>query len=705
MATLEKIRSKGVLLVAVVGLALLAFIVGDFLKEGSTFFNQSREIVAKIVGEDINIKEYSATIDQMSEVYKIETGKTELPEETMTQLRQSVWESMVNEKILNAEAKKLGLVVSAEELSDRLIGNNIHPMIMQRRVFAGENGQFSKKALMQFYESLEQPASNEEMKQQLDKAKSYWKFWEKTIKNTILQEKYNALIAKTVTANSLDAKMSYKDKKASVDVVYVVQPYFLIPDSTVKVSDSEIKDRYSKQKEQYKQEANCALNFVAFDIKPLKDDYKEAENWIKKLVPEFKTTDDIIGLVNSNSDVMYNAQGYSLKTVPANLKAFAFGGKTGDVVGPTFENNTYTMARIVESGILKSDSVKLRHIFLVTKDASKTDSIIAAIKGGANFGELAKKYSAVQQTAANGGEIGWLQDGVQGIDKEITTSAFSKSVNEIFTIKNAQGVQIMQVMDKTPARPRVKLAILERKVVASSKTYSKIYNDAKEFATDLDAEKFEKKAKEKGYVVRQAADIMQTTDKIADLPQTSRKIVQWVFKSEKGKVSEVFDCNTVFVVAMTTEVNKKGYRSVEKVKDQLKAEIIKDKKADLMIKNLSAQLAKTPTLEGLAASLRDSAKVAPAVSFASYQFGVAGMEPAVIGKASIATIGKVSAPIKGNAGVYVINTSNKKENPQPFDAKMEIMQLNGRTSYSLPYMIIQDMKDKADIVDNRLNFF
>jgi peptidyl-prolyl cis-trans isomerase D len=704
MATLEKIRSKGVLLVAVVGIALLAFIVGDFLKEGSTFFNQSREVVAKIAGEDINIKDYSASIDQMSEVYKIETGKTELPEEIMTQLRQSVWESMVNEKILNAESKKLGLVVSPEELSDRLIGNNIHPLIMQRRTFAGENGQFSRPQLVQFLNSLDQAPANEEMKLQIDKAKSYWKFWEKTVKNTILQEKYNALISKTVTANGLDAKMSYNDKKTSVNVTYVVQPYFVIPDSTVKVSNSEIKDRYNKQKEQYKQEANCSLNFIAFDIKPMSDDFKEAENWINKLVPEFKTTDDIIGLVNSNSDVMYNAQGYSLKTVPANLKAFAFSGKTGDVVGPTFENNTYTMARIVESGIMKSDSVKLRHIFLVTKDESKADSITAAIKGGANFGELAKKYSAVQQTAANGGEIGWLQEGVQGVDKEITTKAFTKSTNEIFTIKNAQGIQILQVMDKTPARPRVKLAILERKVVPSSKTYSKIYNDAKEFATDLDAVKFEKKAKEKKYVVRLAADILQTTEKIADLPQ-SRKIVQWVFKSEKGNASDVFDCGSVFVVVLTTEVNKKGYRSLEKVTDQLKAEIIKDKKAELMIKNLSTQLTKTPTIEGLAVFLRDSAKIAPAVNFAAYQFGVAGMEPAVIGKASIATPGKVSAPIKGNAGVYVISTSNKIENPQPFNAKMEIMQLNSRTSYSLPYMIIQDMKDKADIVDNRLNFF
>ncbi|MFZ4725984.1 MAG: SurA N-terminal domain-containing protein, partial [Paludibacter sp.] len=704
MAVLDKIRSKGVLLVGAVGLALLAFIVGDFLNSGSSYFNKTREIVAEIVGEDINIKDYTASIEQMTEVYKIETGKSELNDEMMTQLRTSVWESLVNEKILNAEAKKLGLAVSADELSDRLIGNNIHPLIQQRRSFAGENGQFSRPILVQFLNSLEQTPENGDMKQQIDKAKSYWKFWENTVKNSILQEKYNALISKSVSANSIDAKMSYNDRKVSVDVAYVVQPYYAIPDSAVKVSNSDIKERYNKQKEQYKQEANCAISYVSFNIKPLQEDFKDAEAWINRLSAEFKTTEDVVGLVNSNSDVMYTGKNYSLASVPANLKTFAFSGITGEVFGPVFENDTYTMARIMESGISQSDSVKLRHIFLVQKDEAKTDSLVAALKGGADFASLAKKYSAVKQTADNGGEIGWLQEGVSGIDKELITTAFAKPVNEVFTIKNAQGTQIMQVTERTAARSKVKLAILERKVVPSSRSYSKIYNDAKQFAVDMNAEKFEKVAKEKGYVIRPAADILQNAERVGDI-QKAREIVRWAFKSEKGDVSDVFDCGTQFVVALSTEVNEKGYRSVEKMTDQLKAEITKDKKAELMIKNLTAQLSKNPSLEALAAGFGDSVKVATAVNFAAYQFGNAGSEPTVIGKSTITPLNKVSAPIKGNAGVYVIRTSNKVENPQPLDAKMEIMQLNSRMSYSLPYMIIQDMKDKADIVDNRMNFF
>jgi len=704
MAILGKIRSKGVLLLVVVGFALFAFIIGDFLTQGSTYFNKSRETVAEIVGEDVNINDYQAAIDQMVEVYKIETGQTDLSEDVMAQLRASVWENLVTEKLLFAEAEKLGLAVSKEELSEYVIGNKTHPLIMQRRTFAGENGQFSRPMLVQFLNSLDVTPENEEMRQQIAQAKSYWLFWERNVKMAVLQDKYNALIGKAVTANSLEAKTSYEATKVTTDVNYVVQPYFAISDSTVSVSKNEIKDRYNKNKELYKQEANRTLNYVAFEIRPLKEDSVEAQEWMNKISEEFKTTEDVVGLVNSNSDVMYDGRNYSYNSLPLNLRDFAFTGKTGDVFGPLFENNTHTMARIMESGIMKSDSVKLRHIYLTTADEAKADSIIGAINGGAVFADLAKKYSSVPQTAANGGEIGWIMEGMQGMDKEITDKAFAAVPNQVFTVKNAQGVQIMQVMEKTPARAKVKLAILERKVIPSSRSYGRIYNEAKQFAAELKSTEFASKAQEKGVSVRTASELFESTERIADIPQ-SRQVIRWAFESDKGDVSDVFDCNNQFVVATTTEVNAKGYRSLEKVSDQIKAELIREKKADIMIKNLTEQLKKTPSLEALAQALSTDVKVANAVNFANNQFGVAGFEPALIGKVSVLPANKLSAPVKGNAGVYVLLPVNPQVNQNPFNAKAQVMQLNMNFAYSLPYMILQDIRDNAEIEDNRLNFF
>lgn len=704
MAILGKIRSKGVLLLVVIGLALFAFIIGDALTQGSTYLNKSREVVAVIEGEKININEYSELIDQLTEVYKIEYGMNDLSEEVTNQLRTSVWETLVSEKLINEQAEKLGLAVSKEELSDRLIGNNIHPLIMQRRVFADREGRFSRPALVQFLNSLEQTPENEDMSQQIAQAKKYWLFWERTVKNSLLQEKYSALMSKAITANKLDAKLNYEASKTSVDVNYVVQPYFAIPDSTFKVDKAEIKERYEKMKELFKQEDNRSINYVVFTVKPSAEDYKKAQTAMNSLSEEFKTTEDIIDFVNTNSDVHYNNNGYTAGNVPANLKDFAFSGAPGAITGPTFANDTYTMARIVDNGIMQSDSVKLRHIFLTKQDETKTDSIIAAIKSGASFAELAQKFSAVKETAANGGEIGWLSREMAGMDKEIMDKGFATPANDIFTIKNEQGTQIMQVAEKTPARNRVKLAILEIKVTTSNTTVSRIYNEAKQFAAELSGDKFSKKAEEKGYIVHNANEILTSTDKVADIGN-SRQVVRWAFENDKGDVSDVYDCNNQFVVATITEINKKGYRPVEKVSDQLKALIIRDKKADQMIKNLTAQISKNPSLESLAASLGTDVKNATAVNFSAYQFGSAGFEPALIGKASVLPVNKISNPVKGNAGVYVLLSSNPQVNPAPFDAKMQIMQLNSRLSYSLPYMVIQNVREKADITDNRLNFF
>lgn len=704
MATLEKIRSRGALLVIFIGIALLAFIVGDFLNSGATYFGRSRETIAEIDGESIHYTEYAAALDQMTEVYKIETGQTDLNEEIMDQLHASVWENLINERLLAREAEKMGIAVSPEELSDYLIGNNTHPLILQRRVFADESGRFNRNLLIRFLSSLDQPASNNEMKSQIDQAKNYWKFWEKTVKTDILQQKYNTLLAKSIAVNKLDAKASYDAAKSTLDLNYIVQPYYNIPDSAVSVSNVEIKKRYNEQKEQFKQEDSRSIDYVSFDIKPQQEDFEEVEAWINRLSEEFKTSnEDIAGLVNSNSDVIYKGQGYTLFTIRPSLKDFAFEGKKGDVMGPVFENDTYTMARIMETGIVASDSVKIRHIFLVGDATAKSDSIVAAIRRGSNFADLARRFSAIPQTAANGGEIGWIQEGMNHVDKEISEPAFSKAVNEVFTVKNDQGVQIIQIMEKSPARKKVKIAILERKVTPSSRTYSKIYNNAKQFAANSkDAAAFSKLAEDSSYFVR-PGEVFKATRKVGAIPQ-SRQLVRWAFEHEKGDVSDVFDCGNQFVVAVVTDVKEKGYRSLESVSDQLKAELLKEKKGDMIVKNITER--QSSSLSDLATSLNVEVKDATGVNFDSYQFGGAGFEPAVIGRAStMEAENTLSSPIKGNAGVYVLQLSAKQGNESAFDEKSEAIKIESRMAYALPFQLQQTLRAKAEIVDNRLNFY
>ncbi len=706
MATLQKIRNHGVLIAIIIGGALFAFIAGDLLKNGSTIFQQSRQNVAEIGGEKISITDYQQAVEQMKRVYEVELGKKNFNEQEISQIRNSVWESMVNEILLEKEAEEIGLTVSQEELTDALIGDNIHPLISQRKAFTNpETGRFSRESLLQFYNSLfGENVTDAEDQTRVNEAKAYWLFWENEVKKALLQQKYVKLLLSTVGVNGVEAKFNFDTRNLSYNANYIVSPYYSVSDSTIQVTDSEIKARYKKNKELFKQDPNRSIKYVSFKVEPLAEDFEKASKWIEKVEKEFRETDDIIGLVNQESDKSYVDVAYTKNQVPTNLKEFAFSNPTGAVFGPVFENNTYTMARVMEAGVMEADSVKIRHIALLPADKQKADSLMNVLKKGADFAKVARENSLVKQTAVKGGEIGWVNR--LELDKELKGLMFSKGVKEIFKVDNAQGIQIFQILERTPARRKVKLAILERKVTPSNSSYSKIYNDAKQFAVNGNtAEKFETVAKEKGYVIRKADYLLANSESVNRIPQT-RQVVKWVFDNSKGTVSDVFDCDrTQFLVACVSDVNETEYAKLDMVKEGIKAQLIQEKKADQMIKTIAEKQIANPTLEGLATAMGTEVKTADNVNFGSFQFGEAGFEPTLIGQLTTLSKDKVSKPLKGNNGVYVVKVTSVAKDSTAYNQKLEKEQLNSKIGQSLPYVIMQKLKEKYDVKDNRSRFY
>ena len=697
MAILQKIRNHSVLLLVVVGVAMFAFIIGDFLNSGATYFNKSRENVGNINGEAIHILDYTTAVDQMTEVYKLESGSQNLTEEIHAQIRNSVWETLVSEKILQAEAKALGITVTKEELAERLMGGSIHPIIQQRRVFFDENGQFSPAILMNFLGAIN--SDDEEMvnSEQIKQLKQYWLFWENAVRTSILQEKYVALLANSLTANTLEAKSNFEGRSKTATVSYVMQPYYALLDSAFQVTDAEVKALYNQRKEQYKQEPNRNILYVTYPILPSEEDFAEVKAWIEKLQDEFTNTTDIVGVVNANSDVMYDGQYYSESTVPAELKEFAFTGKENDVTPIMFDQAKYYMARIVETGVQLPDSVNLRHIYMLGDDQARVDSIVKAIKSGADFAALATTYSAAQ-TAQMGGELGWTLR--NALPENMATPAFTEPANAVFTVKDAQGVQIFQVIERSPLTPKVKLAILERTVVPSSRTQSNIYNEAKQFIVENDnAEKFQTAAKEKGLTIQSAFALQANTEKVGTLAQ-SRPIVRWAFETKEGKVSDVFECDDNFVVATLVRVNNAEYKSVDDVAVELQMELKNDKKAQQLIASLEGK-----SFEQAAEALQVDVQQAENVNMSAYRFGNAGSEPYIIGAASILQEGATSHPLKGNLGVYVLKADSVSTTAANYDETSEIMQLNMRRAYSLSYMTMQMLEEGAKVEDNRAKFY
>ena len=665
MASLQKIRNHGALLIAIVGLAMLAFILGDFLNSGSSFFNRSRENVGVIEGQKVHYTEYEAAKDQLTEVYKIESGRSDFDEDTHAQIRNQVWNMLMMDYTLRAQAQKIGMDITADELSELCIGENVHQIIRGRRAFAGEDGQFSRDAVISLLQAINQDSEDGEQNANLQQAKTYWLYWEKAVRISYMQEKYNALLQHMLKANTLDAEFAFNSRQNGVSVEYVMQPYYAVADSLVKVNDSDLKKLYKQNKEQYKQTPNRAIKYVAFDIVPSEDDFKAAETMMNNLQEEFKTTDDISLVVNTNSDIMYDGRDFSEETVPAQFKDFAFakGAKEGDCTEILFENNTYAMARIMKAGYSMPDSVELK----------------AIVKDGEDQ------------------ELGWFK--AADLPKNIAEPAFAGKRGTQFTVAQGMGEQTYEIMEIGKPTPKVKLAILAREVTPSSKTYSVIYNNAKQFiVNNNNAEALEAAAQAAGMAVVPQYNLTATTDKVGQL-KSSRPIVRWAFEAKEGAVSDVFECGQQFIVAALTEVNDGEYRPMESVRAELTYEATNNAKAEYIKKQLKG----VESLEAAAQILGQSVQSAERVSLADSRFGNAGMEPAVIGKALAQGENVLSEPIQGKMGVFMVKTGAKNNLSEEMNLEVEKAQIVARYAY-LPYQAMQLIEEKAEVTDNRANF-
>jgi peptidyl-prolyl cis-trans isomerase D len=705
MATLGKIRQQGVLLLVVVGLALLAFIVGDLVNSSAAFFSESSANVAKINGKNVKIRSYMEAIDQMTEVYKMEIGEAAIDDRITDQIHQSVWEMTVRDNILMRETEAINMTVSEAELYDLIMGKNIDMMISSRRMFFNpETNSFDPALVAQFREMIDSDHPNPNISlEQLNQLKSYWKFWEDQVRMGRLEAKYGKLLYNLLVVNSLDAKNSYNNQKTTVDFVYATKPYLTLPDSVYTASNRELKALYNKKKEQFKQEASRDLKYVIFYIEPSDEDFANAEQWINELKPQFETTTEIGSLTNANSDVTYKGENLSKDAVDADFRDFAFSGKKDDCMGPLFVNNTYKMARIVETGIMLPDSVKLRHILVQQDTEEKTqllaDSIEKAIKEGADFAVMAQTYSKMSQTATKGGEIGWVKEA--DLENEMAEKVMKASVNEVFQMKGSYGIQILQVMERAAETPKVKLAILERKVVPSSATQAKIFQRAKQFAYENNTpEKLEKSALEQGLSCRPISSLDINQTRVANL-KNSRQIVRWAFKNEVNTVSDIFECDDKIIVAAITGANEKGYRDLESVKDFLLNEIRRDKKAEAIKQEMSGKQIADFVADVAAGYTVDTLR---GITFNTPYAGSVGREPELFALASMANQGQLSQPVKGVMGVYVFNVFNKVVSDQPFDKEAEVSDLT-RAHYMLPYLGMDVLKKAANIEDLRYKYF
>ncbi len=713
MATLQKIRSQAVLLLIVVGVALFAFIIGDFLTSGSSILRQSQETIADIDGSPLNYKEYDARILEMEEVYKMQTGQNNLQADIMHQIRESVFETIVRERLLDEQAEDLGVSVTAKELYDMVNGQNVHYMVQQMPFFQNpETKRFDRSMMMNFLRTIQQEdfsMYSAEAQEQIKQMKNYWLFWENNLKYVRLDEKMANLITKAVGANSLDAKDEFEAARRSVDFEYASKSYASMPDSIFKVSLKELSRRYEEQKERFKQEPYRSAAYVVVDILPSQEDNEAIKARIEKTATEFSTEDNIAATVNSESDIPYMDCYIANSQFSGNLKDFVQQAAVGEVKGPYFEDNAWIMLRMVDK-INRADSVKARQIFISNTNDRKaseqlTDSLLNVLRKGEDFAVLAGQYSQ-DQTANDGGEMGWFReiDAYSGIGPEFAEACFTASKNQLLSVRSKFGWHIVQVLDKTNAVEKSKVAQLYLSVTPSSKTYSAEYNKLNKLLADNPkAEDFLAAAREAGLQVSNAAVVKSSDNTIGNVPDM-RQAVRFVYNNKLGAVSTVLEnSNNQFMVIAVTGVHDNDYLTLDQVRDELSREIINEKKSVSIIASL--QMNENTGLSELAKANAMQTDTVRLVNFSMRRITGLGEEPALLAAVMNAAKGELSKPLAGKNAVYVFRVIGQVEPETEFDATAEKINLDMNSNYRLAYQAYEALRAAKEVEDNRIRFY
>ena len=706
MATLEKIRSKAGLLVGVVGLALFAFIISDFLRSGSTFFRQSREKIVVVDDQSVDVREFQSELESVMNNYKMGGSLTE---EQQDQIRQRFFDEKVGSILLKEESDKIGFTVSKEELSDLVLGSNISPII-QQNFRNPQTGQFNKNELIQFLQTIQSDdwsRFSPEERQQLQNQKEMWLNLEKNIVEDKLLKKFSTLLISGIAANSLDAKAAFNDNAVSVDFNFVSQFYNSVPDTDIEVKDSEIAKLYEMRKIKYKQEHAKVIDYIAVNIVPSEADYADISAQMEKLRDEFTNAANPADLINENSDEPFIDAYVSSSQLNAGLKNFVEHASLGTIEGPVLTDRTYSLYRLIDSK-QAPDSIKVNQILFSNSDEKKIkalDSLIHVIRSGKSFADVALAESNGQTN----GDIGWQTEAslIKGVDAKFAHALFEAKINDAFTIKSTFGTHLVQVVEKTKPVMKYKVGEIRKEVTPSTETYNKLYNDLNQYIVkNSNLEKFKSAAPEAGYICQTNVQLLENQSNIASI-ENSRQVIRWAYSHKKGEISDIFECQnrTYFIVAVVEGELQAGFRPLKDVSDILKRELINEKKGSKIIDNLKAK--NLNSMEDYATAMNSPLQEVKFVTFITQRITGIGSDPVVNARAIESEVGQITGPFAGQNGVYVLSLTAKNTGTATYDEAAQKQQMNMQNSYKL-IQVIQNrklLKDKATIEDNRSRFY
>ncbi|MBE6299619.1 MAG: hypothetical protein E7083_04690 [Bacteroidales bacterium] len=682
MATLQKIRNQAGLLIVVIGVALLAFIIGDFLNSGGTFLQMSKNNVAKVNGDAISPEEF----------------QSKLGAETTDADRNRIFTEMVMTKAMSDCAENIGITVSEEELNDLITGDNTSPLVLQQYTNP-QTGQFDKEMLMSYLSQLfstDLTTLDEEQQYQIAMAQESWYAFEEAVKNDRVSRKMFNLVSKSLLPNDLDLESAFAETTKNVDIAYVPQLYTAIPDSLVEVSESEVKSLYSKKRENYKIDENRTIEFVALSVAPTQDDFKATEELFNSLSETFSTTENVQHVQYAQAPKEY----MTVSTMSPKMKEFVSKAKVGDVSETIFENNTYKKYRVMSTTVAP-DSVEARHIMFAPTQEALCDSIYNVLKNGGDFAELAKEYSVDTNTSSNGGSFGWFTEPMLSqLGTKFADAAFrgAKGVQKVTT---QFGIHLLEVTDKTKPVDKAKVAQLLVEVKPSQETRDAQYYKLSKYMTEKgETEEFSNGDIDNGISV-QTAKIGKADINLSYIPN-AREIIQWAFNADEKELSKIFDVEKKFyVVAKVAKISDDEYETYEDLAPMLKTRLLQEKKGE----KIAELLKEFTTLEQAAEALASKVDTAKSVVFRSSVVPGIGFEPKLAGSAPFAPVDELQAPVQGNRAVYLYKVVANNDVLSTFDKASETNIYKSSMTKYIYERYFDLIYNLTDIDDNRTLFY
>ena len=716
MSVLGKIRSKTGLLVGIVGLALLIFVLESLLGSGGVLFSGQDRLVGVIDGDKIDVVAFKAKVDEQVAQIQKANPNVQVDEATKEKIVEQVWNTMINDRVIKTEFKKVGVAVSDDELYDLML---VHP---HQYVIQQLTDQQTGKVYDQFARpdgSLDPAKLSGFVNQMTADQETFWKQLEKSIIEVRTAEKYNNLLKKGLYVTTAEAKDAFIAQSKQVNTSFVMKRYNSVSDSTVKVSDDDVAAYYNKHKNEYKvKETSRKIEYIAYDVMPSKLDYEALQKDAMRVVDEFKTKtakEDSSYIAQESDGEQVVISNYTKKNMIIS-DSTVFGAPQGTVYGPYTEG---TFIKIYKLSGIKSiaDSAKVRHILIGlqsqktqtqrTPEAAKrmADSLLVLLKAKkVSFDTLVKTVSDDGGSIDKGGDYGWFDEN-KGFVDAFKNAGLEGTVGNITVVPTQFGFHIIEVMGVSKTRHNsYRVAQISKLIAPSSETTQEYFKQASDFAGQNQTAESFNKAVETAKLNKRIADNIKENDKVIAGLENPKELVRWVYKSKKGEISPVFEFKDRFVVANLVAIKEKGIAPLEEVKEEAKLKAIRDKKAEAFITEFNTKAATAKTAEDVATKMGLMAEKADNLTFGSYNVAAIGREDALIGTATAMKVNTTSKAIKGDNGVFVVCVTAINELPLPKDFKAKQKEVEQASAGRVDYELFEALKDKANIEDHRGKF-